>query len=88
VPITKPLRIETDRFRRFTHHEVVARDKLNLDIIWLKDDSESDAADLPDPDTLIAEIVEELTAAAAELAAAASPATQSTTLDPDYDIAR
>jgi len=54
----------------------------------LKDDSESDAADLPDPDTLIAEIVEELTAAAAELAAAASPATQSTTLDPDYDIAR
>jgi hypothetical protein len=32
-----------------------------------------DAADLPDPDILIAEIVEELSAAAAELAAAASP---------------
>jgi type I restriction enzyme M protein len=52
---------------------VVARDKVSLDITWLKDDSETDAASLPDPDTLIAEIIEELTAAAEELAAATSP---------------
>lgn len=44
---------------------------MNLDITWLKDDSETDGDDLPDPDTLIAEIVEELTAA--EFGAAATP---------------
>ncbi len=66
-------RRESERFRRFTYDELLARDKVNLDITWLRDDSETDAATLPDPDTLIAEIVEELTAAAAELAAAASP---------------
>jgi type I restriction enzyme M protein len=65
-------RVETDRFKKFTYGELIARDKVNLDITWLKDDGEIDAADLPDPDILIAEIVEELTAAAFELAAASS----------------
>ena len=66
-------RVESERFKRFTYDELVARDKVNLDITWLKDDNDIDAADLPDPDVLITEIVEELTAAAAELVAAASP---------------
>jgi type I restriction enzyme M protein len=66
-------RVETERFKKFSYAELIARDKVNLDITWLKDDGETDAADLPDPDVLIAEIVEELTAAALELAAAASP---------------
>ena len=66
-------RVESERFRRFSYDELIARDKVNLDITWLRDDSETDAATLPDPDTLIAEIVEELTAAASELAAAATP---------------
>ena len=35
-------RQETQRFRRFTYDELVARDKLNLDIFWLKDDSLED----------------------------------------------
>ena len=65
-------RVESERFKRFDYATLVARDKANLDITWLRDDSETDAADLPDPDILIAEIVEELTAAAAELVAAAS----------------
>ena len=51
----------------------MALDKVNLDITWLKDDGDIDPADLPDPDTLIAEIVDELTGAAAELAEAMSP---------------
>ncbi len=50
----------------------MARDKVDMDITWLKDDAETDPLSLPDPDTLIAEIVEELTSAARELAAAAS----------------
>ena len=66
-------RVETERFRRFTYADLMALDKVNLDITWLKDDGDVDPADLPDPDTLIAEIVDELTAAAAELAEAMSP---------------
>ena len=57
---------------RFTYEELIARNHVNLDLIWLKDESETDSANLPDPDTLIVEIVDKLTAAARELAAAAS----------------
>jgi type I restriction enzyme M protein len=66
-------RVESERFKRYTYDEIIERDKVSLDITWLRDDNDVDAADLPDPDILIAEIVEELSAAAAELAAAASP---------------
>ena len=41
----------------------MARDKVNLDIFWLRDESLEDTADLPDPDVLAAEIVEDLQAA-------------------------
>ncbi len=66
-------RVETERFKLFTYDEIVARDEVNLDITWLRDDDDTDPASLPDPDTLIAEIVDGLTAAALELAAAATP---------------
>lgn len=56
-------RRETERFRRFAYDELVKRDKLNLDIFWLKDDSLEDVDDLPEPDVLSAEIVENLEAA-------------------------
>lgn len=56
-------RKETERFRRFTYEELVQRDKLNLDIFWLKDDSLEDLDNLPEPDVLAAEIVENLEAA-------------------------
>lgn len=47
----------TERFRRFTYEELVARDKVNLDIFWLKDDSATDPDSLPPPDEIAAEIV-------------------------------
>lgn len=56
-------RQETERFRRFTYEELIQRDKLNLDIFWLKDDSLEDMDSLPEPDVLAAEIVENLEAA-------------------------
>ncbi|MBO9397197.1 SAM-dependent DNA methyltransferase [Shimia sp. R9_2] len=56
-------RKETERFKRFTYDELVGRDKLNLDIFWLKDDSLEDIEALPTPDVLAAEIVENLEAA-------------------------
>lgn len=56
-------REETERFRRFSYEELVARDKLNLDIFWLKDDSLEDIDSLPEPDVIAVEIVENLEAA-------------------------
>jgi len=56
-------RQETERFRRFEVQELLARDKLNLDIFWLKDESLDDVDSLPAPDVIAAEIVENLQAA-------------------------
>jgi len=55
-------RKETDRFRKFTYDEIIARDKTNLDIFWLKDESLGDMDNLPDPDVLAQEIVENVEA--------------------------
>ena len=52
-----------DRWRSFTYDELMARDKVNLDIFWLRDESLEDSANLPDPDVLAAEIVEDLQSA-------------------------
>jgi type I restriction enzyme M protein len=51
------------RWRSYNYDEIVARDKTNLDIFWLKDDSLEDTENLPAPDVLAAEIVEQLEAA-------------------------
>lgn len=56
-------RQETERFRRFSYEEILQRDKLNLDLFWLRDDSLEDIDNLPEPDVLAAEIVENLEAA-------------------------
>ena len=56
-------RVESERFRRFAYDDLVARDKANLDITWLRDESIDDASTLPAPGVLAAEIVEELEAA-------------------------
>jgi len=61
-------RVETERFRHFSYDELIARDKANLDIIWLRDESLDDASALPAPGVLAAEIVEELEAALAQFA--------------------
>jgi type I restriction enzyme M protein len=61
-------RKETERFHSFDHDDVVKRDKASLDIFWLKDDSLEDAANLPAPDVIAAEIIEDLQAALDEFA--------------------
>lgn len=55
-------RKETERFKKFKYDEIIARDKTNLDIFWLKDDSLGDMDNLPDPDVLALEIVENIEA--------------------------
>jgi len=62
-------RVESERFKRFTYEELMKRDKVNLDIFWLKDDSLEDSANLPDPAVIAAEIVEDLQAALEQFAA-------------------
>jgi type I restriction enzyme M protein len=62
-------RKEAERFKRFSYDEIMKRDKVNLDIFWLKDDSLEDSANLPDPAVIAAEIVEDLEAALEQFAA-------------------
>jgi type I restriction enzyme M protein len=50
------------RWRKFSYDEIIARDKTSLDITWLKDKSLADLDNLPDPDDLAAEIIENLEA--------------------------
>jgi type I restriction enzyme M protein len=64
-------RKETERFKRFPVNELLKRDKLNLDISWLKDDSLDDIDSLPPPDEIAAEIVENLQAALEQFLAVA-----------------
>ncbi len=64
-------RVESERFKAFTYEELIARDKANLDLVWLKDDSIEDAADLPAPEVLAREIMEQLEVAVGEFAAIA-----------------
>lgn len=52
-------RVETERFQSFTYNEVIARDKANLGITWLRDLSLDDAVSLPAAEALAAEIVED-----------------------------
>jgi len=51
------------RWRMYTYEELRQRDKLSLDIFWLKDESLEGSENLPDPDLLAAEIIEDLRAA-------------------------
>ena len=54
------------RWRKFSYDEIIARDKTNLDISWLKDDSLEDTENLQPPAVIASEIVELLTAALEE----------------------
>lgn len=53
------------RFRRYSYDEIVARDKTSLDIFWLKDASLTDLDNLPEPEVLAEEIIENIEASLA-----------------------
>lgn len=56
-------RQETDRFKAFTYDELMQRDKVSLDIFWLKDETLEDTENLPEPDVIALEIAENLESA-------------------------
>ncbi len=50
------------RWRKYSYEQIIARDKTSLDIFWLKDKSLADLDNLPEPDELALEIIENLEA--------------------------
>ena len=55
------------RWRAYAYDELVARDKASLDIFWLKDESLEDSENLPPPEVIAQEMVEDLEAALEQL---------------------
>jgi type I restriction enzyme M protein len=56
---------DTGRWRKYSYDEIIERDKTNLDIFWLKDDNLIDLDNLPDPEVLIDDIIENIESALA-----------------------
>src|SRR5436309_14369440 len=59
-PENRYQRQESERFRSFSYDELLKRDKVSLDLFWLRDESLEGADTLPSPDVLAASIVEDL----------------------------
>jgi len=55
------------RWRCYTYKEILKRDKTNLDVFWIKDESLEDLDKLPDPEIIAGELIEELGAALEQL---------------------
>lgn len=68
-PTNRHNRVETyseenpeGRWRKFNYEDIISRDKTSLDIFWLKDKSLVDLDNLPDPNILANEIIDDLEA--------------------------
>jgi type I restriction enzyme M protein len=61
-------RTESERFKCFTYDELLKRDKVNLDIFWLKDEALEESANLPAPEIIAQEISDDLEAALEQFA--------------------
>ena len=68
-PGKRDARVESERFMSYDYEELIDRDKVNLDLIWLKDDSLEDASNLPAPEIIAREIMENLESALTEFSA-------------------
>ena len=55
------------RWRAYTYEQLMSRDKANLDIFWLRDESLDDAASLEAPEVIAADIIEDLQTALDEI---------------------
>jgi type I restriction enzyme M protein len=67
-PKNRHQRKESERFKAFTYEELTKRDKVNLDIFWLKDDALEESANLPAPEIIAADITADLEAALEQFA--------------------
>src|SRR5207253_552851 len=67
-PKNRTDRQESERFKSFTYDELTKRDKVNLDIFWMKDDALEESANLPAPEIIAADITADLEAALEQFA--------------------
>jgi type I restriction enzyme M protein len=67
-PKNRTDRKESERFKCFTYEQLTKRDKVNLDIFWLKDDALEESANLPAPEIIAADITADLEAALEQFA--------------------
>ena len=58
----------TERFKPYTYHELIQRDKASMDITFLKDESLEDSENLPPPDVIAKDITENLQSALEQFA--------------------
>jgi type I restriction enzyme M protein len=65
---SRHIRVETERFKSFTYDDLMKRDKVNLDIFWLKDEALEESANLPAPEIIAADIAADLEAALEQFA--------------------
>ena len=61
-------RKESERFKSFAYGDLLKRDKVNLDIFWLKDESLEESANLPAPGVIAQEIADDLETALEQFA--------------------
>ena len=54
---------EEGRWRKYSYNDIISRDKINLDIFWLRDENLIDLDNLPEPDTILDEIIENIESA-------------------------
>ncbi len=59
-PENRHQRKETERFKSFSYEDILKRDKTNLDIFWIKDESLDDLDKLPEPNIIADELVNDL----------------------------
>jgi type I restriction enzyme M protein len=67
-PKNRQDRTASERFKSFTYDELTKRDKVNLDVFWLKDDALEESANLPAPEIIAQEIIDDLEAALEQFA--------------------
>ena len=55
------------RWRPYSYDEIINRDKVSLDLFWLRDESLEDSAHLPEPHVLAREIADDLRSALGQM---------------------
>jgi type I restriction enzyme M protein len=63
--------VSDGRWRVFDDEELLRRDKVNLDIFWLRDKRLEESDDLPEPDVLAQEIADDMQTALEQFSAIA-----------------
>jgi type I restriction enzyme M protein len=80
-PENRHQREESERFHVFGYDDLLKRDKVSLDLFWLRDESLEGADALPEPGVLATSIVEDLQAALEQFAAIAEDMARRTDLE-------